>query len=227
MIDESNEQMTYIPHEATDGVINRSQLSHLTHLDPVPNNPIQDRQLNVDRWRGITNQMRQSDDYSGEFLLQVTKGPVDDVEPEHLPSAEEVVRDLDTRLQNLQNADEAKQGNVDEARIRLRQPIDEAIEDSIQPPEPVVLDKAAELLALVSPECYEHDVENHVTQDGDVVTDIVDSEDNYVMMKSRADGTVAIHFNICGFDEYEVGEPLDEAFIVKLIRCLSKDNATA
>ena len=146
---------------------------------------------------------------------------------EQLPSSEEVVRDLDAQLQKLQNENETKKRKLDEARVRLQEPVNDAIEDGIQPPESGVLDKAVELLALVSPDCYEHDVENHVTQDRDVVTDILDSEDNYVMMKSRADGTVAIHFNICGFEEYKIGEPLDETFIAKLVRCLSKDDSTA
>ena len=148
-------------------------------------------------------------------------------EQEQLPSAEEVVSDLEARLQELQEENKAKNRELSEARAKLQESVNDAIEDGIQSPDPEVLDRGAELLALVSPECYKHDVENHVTQDRDVVTDILDSEDNYVMMKSRADGTAAVHFNICGYEEYERGEPADEAFILKLVHCLTKEDATA
>lgn len=111
----------------------------------------------------------------------------------------------------------------DKAKQILNDVKDEAVADGFSSPSGDVLTTGTRLLALVSSKCQDHDIENHVTQERDVVTDIVDAEGNYVMLKSRADNTAVVHFNICGYEEYAEGQPIDEQFILKLVGCLTSE----
>lgn len=111
----------------------------------------------------------------------------------------------------------------DKAKQILNDLKDEIVADGFSPPSGDVLTTGTRLLALVSSKCQDHDVENHVTQERDVVTDILDAEGNYVMLKSRADNTAVVHFNICGYEEYAEGQPIDEQFILKLVGCLTSE----
>ena len=115
---------------------------------------------------------------------------------------------------------------VSQAEERLREPVDEALDEDGQKPTDAAMVGACVMLDIAGDLIEGHDVETYATSSCDVITDVTDYRNNYVVFKNKAGGEVAVHYNINGYKEFAIQGDVDKGFVRSMLSALQRNLAT-
>lgn len=109
-----------------------------------------------------------------------------------------------------------------QSRLRLKNALDESEDNMFPEPTHGAMMGAYDNLVNVDRIASGHDVKTFVASQEDVVTNVTDHKGNYVVFMNRSDGTVAVHFNICSYQEYDTQGDVPQVFVESLLSSLKR-----